>query len=168
MGHPDVGFNDDGSDASETRLVVVSPFYVDLHEVTVAEYRASGLAKLEAGSSVDPAIGPPEVPPPADTQGALTPNDPQFFCDYSDAAFSPKNSRESLALNCVSWEAASAYCDSLGKALPSEAEFEFMASGLRSDLFLWGEDLPQCDDSVWGYGGAGFYFTRAQQMQAAG
>ena len=165
MGHPDLGFNEDGSDASETRLVVVSPFYVDLHEVTVAEYRASGLAKLEAGSSVDPAVGAPEVPPPADTEDALTPNDPQFFCDYSDAAFSRKNSNESLALNCVSWEAASAYCDSLGKALPSEAQFEYMASGLRSDLFLWGQDAPQCDDSVWGNGGVGFYFNSPGQCR---
>jgi sulfatase modifying factor 1 len=165
MGHPDVGFNDDGSDATETRLVVVSPFYVDLQEVTVAEYRASGLAKLEAGSSVDPALGPPEVPPPPETAGALTPNDPQFFCDYSDAAFSPKNSRESLALNCVSWEAASAYCASLGKALPSEAEFEYMASGLRSDLFVWGQDDPDCDDSVWGDGGVGYYFNAPQKCR---
>jgi len=165
MGHPDLGFNDDGSDASETRLVVVSPFYVDLHEVTVAEYRASGLATLEADSSVDPAIGAPEVPQLALMRAPFSPDWPQFFCDYSDAPFSRKNSRESLALNCVSWDAASAYCASLGKVLPSEAEFEYMASGLRSDLFLWGEDAPQCDDSVWGYGGVGFYFNDPGQCR---
>ena len=159
LGHPQLGFYGDGTDASETRLVVVSPFYVDLHEVTVAEFRASGLAKLEMGSSIDPSIGPPEVPPAADDPTALRADNEQFFCDYSDVAFGAGQSREQLALNCVSWSAASAYCTAHGKTLPSEAQFEYVSSGLRSELFLWGQDAPKCADSVWGNGGVGAYLA---------
>jgi formylglycine-generating enzyme required for sulfatase activity len=157
MGHPFCGINFDGSDASVSRLVVVSPFYVGLHEVTVADYRASGLATLVAGSSVDPIIGPAELSPDPPMKGTLTPDDQHFFCDYSDQPFSRQNSRESLALNCVSWQAASAFCKAQGKKLPSEAEFEYMASGLRSDLYVWGQEDARCGDSVWGRAGAGYY-----------
>ena len=148
MGHPYSGLHEEGADASESRLVVMSPFYVDLHEVTVGQYRASGLATLEGGSSVDPLAGPPDAPP---EEGALTPDDPQFYCTYSDAPLSAKKSREDLPVNCISWVAADAYCAAQGKRLPSEAEFEYVASALRSELFVWGTEANSlgCADGVW-------------------
>jgi formylglycine-generating enzyme len=169
MGHPYVELDEEGTDASESRLVVLSPFYVDLHEVTVAEYRASALATLENGVSVDPLSGPGAPPVDPGSEGAITPDDEQFFCDYSDAPLSGENSREDLALNCVSWTAANAFCNGQGKRLPSEAEYEYMASALRSDMFVWGqsEDV-RCSDTVQNRGGVGYYFGIYEECRAGG
>ena len=146
LGHPFAILNEDGSDAGVSRLAVVSPFFVDQHEVTVADFRASAMAVMMNGSSVDPIIGPPDPVPPT---YPLTPLDSLYFCDYSDQPINGK-SREEIALNCISWTTADAYCRSRGKRLPSEAEYEYIAGGLQSNLFLWGSDQPRCGDSVWG------------------
>jgi formylglycine-generating enzyme len=151
MGHPYAMAYEDGSDASDSRLVVVSPFYVDLREVTVADYRASALATLEEGTSIDPSNGRTSA-----SDSALTPDNPQWFCTYTDAVLDAENSRENQPLNCVSWHAANAFCGTRGKMLPSEAEYEYMATGLRSDPFVWGEEQAACGDSVWGRGGVGY------------
>jgi formylglycine-generating enzyme len=152
MGHPHSGLHTPGADATTSRLVALRPFYVDLHEVTVAEYRSSALATLENGSSVDPLAGPSDPP----TETDPTPFDVQFFCDYSDTPLSGAQSRENLPVNCISWAAANAYCVAQGKRLPSEAEWEYLASGLRSNLFLWGSDADSlsCSDGAWERPGA--------------
>jgi formylglycine-generating enzyme len=149
LGHPYGGLNEDGTDASISRLAVVSPFFVDRHEVTVADFRASSMAVLEKGSSVDPQIGPPD-PVPADYPYTPSFNFWPYFCDYSDQPIIGNHSREENALNCISWMTADAYCRARGKRLPSEAEYEYMAGGLKSNLFLWGSDRARCGDAVWG------------------
>jgi formylglycine-generating enzyme required for sulfatase activity len=151
MGHPSSGLHGPGGDATVSRLVVLRPFFVDLHEVTVAEYRSSRLARIENGTSVDPLAGPSDA-----SATELTPLDEQFYCTYSDAPLNGEHSRESLPVNCISWSAASAYCAAQGKSLPSEAEWEYLASGLRSNLFVWGSDVDSlsCSDGTWERAGA--------------
>jgi formylglycine-generating enzyme len=153
MGHPYAGGVADGTDASQSRLVTLSPFYVDLHEVTVGEFRASGLALLEDGSSVDPVLGPVEG-------DGLSVNVHEFFCTYSDVPLVGAADRENLPVSCVSWSAANAYCAAQGKRLPSEAELEYLSGRLRSELFVWGQsDAVGCADSVWGRAGAGYFMS---------
>ena len=48
----------------------------------------------------------------------------------------------------VSWHAASAYCHHYGKRLPTEVEWEYMASQGKSRAFPWGNDMPICSLAV--------------------
>ena len=106
---------------SDERVVSVSPFFLDEHEVTVAELRASGTAT--AGD-----------PFRSEAQG----------CSYTDAP----GDHDDLPVNCISALAAEVYCASLGKRLPSEAEYEYAASLGGRSPFVWGSDEPQCEHAV--------------------
>ena len=57
---------------------------------------------------------------------------------------------EDLPLNCTAYIYASKYCRLWGGTLPTEAEFEYVASGLASRYYVWGAAEPTCTDAVWG------------------
>jgi formylglycine-generating enzyme required for sulfatase activity len=142
MGDPIIkGFNE-GTDADQERLVVISPFYIELHEVTVADVRANG-AFVQTGAwnqMTDPSL--------YDT-----------WCTYTDgpSPADPNDLHAALADTCINFEDATRYCQLVGKTLPSEAQYEFVASGRGLErAFPWGNDEPACSDAVWGLGGLGF------------
>lgn len=152
MGHPYARQYETVADVSTSHLVVLSPFFVDLHEVTVADFRAFGAA--EPSGVVDPLSGPDDQ-----YAAGVSPVDDNFFCTYSREPLKGDLSREELPLNCVSWQVAGQYCEAQGKRLPSEAELEYLGGALRSALFVWGQEplgcsgsgvCQDCDDSVWG------------------
>jgi sulfatase modifying factor 1 len=125
-----VAFGLDRGDQS--RLVVLSPFYVDAQEVTVATYRRLGGALVNVWSG----------------QRSCSSTD---YCTWTPTA----GPNEGYPLNCIDWPTARAFCTKQGKDLPSEAQFEYIASGLASHLFVWGEDSPDCADAVLDRGGYG-------------
>jgi formylglycine-generating enzyme required for sulfatase activity len=112
-----------GDDTRVQRLVAVSPFFTETTEVTVAEYRAAKLSNL-------PLLNDPTLNP---------------TCTYTAA---PNAKYEPLPLTCIVWQDARDYCQAMGGDLPSEAQFEYMASTLQSDLYVWGNDEPACGDAV--------------------
>jgi formylglycine-generating enzyme required for sulfatase activity len=121
--------------ADRVRLVVLSPFFIGDHEVTLGEFTKGGgsLAKdVFLWSS------------------AATPDVLAFYC-------TPGRSDPSLPLNCVNYPAAAAFCARKGGDLPSEAQFEYVAGALSSARYVWGHDVPTCADAVWGLGGGGAY-----------
>ncbi|MEI7891990.1 MAG: formylglycine-generating enzyme family protein [Myxococcales bacterium] len=48
-------------------------------------------------------------------------------------------------LNLVTWKKAQHYCEKQGKSLPTEAQWEWAATGGDGRVFPWGNDAPSCE-----------------------
>lgn len=118
------------SGVTPPRIVVVSPFFYDATEVTVAAMREAKLA-----SEIDPMR--------FDITDGLP--GPILHCTYTTEV----GNDELLPVNCVSWSLARRYCQKRGADLPTRAQFEYAASGLVGRPFVWGNDLATCADAVY-------------------
>jgi formylglycine-generating enzyme required for sulfatase activity len=120
------------SDVNAPRLVVLSPFFLDATEVTVARFRdGGGVTNAWSGGST----------------GA----DLFDFCTFTQTP----GARDDYPVVCIAVELARGHCRGRGADLPSEAQYEWVASGLRGHSYVWGEDPPSCADAVFartGYG----------------
>jgi formylglycine-generating enzyme required for sulfatase activity len=119
------------------RVVRSHGFSIDKEEFTVGRYRAL----LTAGFS-------PAHPPKAN-EGELGPDFVTNGCTFSSAA----SEREDHALNCISALGAEEACEFAAGRLPSEAEWEYVATSagkLHATLFPWGEEAPDCARAVYG------------------
>jgi formylglycine-generating enzyme required for sulfatase activity len=129
MGNPRIDALDEReADGRTERVVFVSPFFLERAEVTVSQLRAARVARVVD----DPVEG-----------GRARPE-----CLYT----ADPGDNDDLPVNCLSWQRARAYCTKVGKRLPSEAEYEYVAGGLEGRSFVWGTDLPQCADAVFARG----------------
>ncbi|MBL8720728.1 MAG: SUMF1/EgtB/PvdO family nonheme iron enzyme [Myxococcales bacterium] len=122
-------------------VVAVSRFQLDEQEVTVKRFRdwwKTGHAPPSAGSTAFTAGDGTKVvwdasytitaPPFADaTNGSV------WLPDTTPGVADTKN--DALPINHVDWSTALAYCMSLGKRWPTEAEWEAAASGRNGRLF---------------------------------
>jgi cysteine-rich repeat protein len=53
-----------------------------------------------------------------------------------------------LPVNCINWAQATDFATFAGLRLPTEAEWEYVASGGGENTYPWGEDVPTCEHSV--------------------
>lgn len=131
-----------GSDGPIT--VSISALLIDSHEVTVARFRrywqaghpgpTSAIRYPGGGSRTVTTVSEPIV---AITTSGRT-------CTWS----ATPTGAESLPINCVNWDTAMAFCAWDGGRLPTEAEYEFVASGRSLDgasvprRYPWGDQVP--------------------------
>src|SRR5207247_3841535 len=104
---------------------------LDVREVTVGAFRAAGIAH--------PPDGIVDYGDPRDSGGSVG-----ITCTFS----STEVGTDDLPTNCLTWAKAHEYCLSVGRDLPTEAQFEYAASGLRGSTYVWGEEDPLCPDAV--------------------
>lgn len=142
MGGPDASLRI-GVQSGWHRLVVLSPFFIDLREVTAAEFRSG------KGTGTN-------------WTGAVDGNDERDWCTLSPQP----TARDPLPANCMKQSEAEAYCKRMGKTLPTEAQLEYVQGGLRMQPYVWGADIAElappaeaCTWLVWGRGGFGVLST---------
>ena len=134
MGSSDADFAD-GTVAGWRRLVVVSPFFVDETEMTVGVMRNSlGIAQPIAWSGRSDGV------------------DGNDWCTYTPSP----GPRDDLPANCMAQVQGATVCQYRLGDLPTEAQYEYMASGLRGQPLVWGTELPSCQDAIWGRNGYGY------------
>jgi formylglycine-generating enzyme required for sulfatase activity len=107
--------------------VHVSPFCIDLTEVSVSDYFACAKKK----ACPEPLVEASWPGITRDEQKAWS-----AFCTYGRAA------RNDHPMSCVTFDEAAAYCRSAGKRLPNEEEWEYSARGKAGLAYPWGAFPP--------------------------
>ena len=100
--------------------VSVPTFFMDIHEVTVADYRAC----VAEGNCAQP----------------LT-NKRNQYCNYDHPE------RDQHPVNCLDWAQAVAYCTAAGGRLPSEPEWERAARAGSTSRYPWGQQVS-CAEAI--------------------
>jgi formylglycine-generating enzyme required for sulfatase activity len=112
--------------------VIIPSFYLDRFEISIQQYadflnRQGGNRGMCSGFDCVKTL--------VDTQYAHLLNNFGFF--------EPRPGTGSFPITWVSWYGADAYCRSIGRRLPTEAEWEYAAKGLDGRLFPWGNTPPE-------------------------
>jgi len=105
--------------------VTIGSFYLDRDEVTNAQFKRFVDRNPEWGKDKIPAA----------------PHNGKYLQHWNGNDFPADKADHPVTF--VTWYAATAYCSSIGKRLPSEAEWEYAArGGLGGKAFPWGDEMP--------------------------
>jgi formylglycine-generating enzyme required for sulfatase activity len=124
-------------DATRERLVHLKKFHMDRQEMTVARYRAARSAGFKASAYLPQSNDGPLLPDPTKRSA----------CTYSSTPLD----REDYALNCLPHSAFQELCEHFGGSLPSEAQWEYVATVVGSAtkrIFPYGDTPPTCAQIV--------------------
>ena len=123
--------SDDKKDEENERpahRVTLSPYCIDLTEVTVLAYK-------QCSDRGECKRAPRENEWPGITAREHKIYDP--LCNIRDV-----DARGSYPINCVDWELADTFCKAKGGRLPTEAEWEFATRGSDGRKYPWGDSPP--------------------------
>jgi len=107
-----MGSKDGQRDEKPPRRVRVRTFELDVTEVTLGAY----MACIKEQKCTHP--------------------DYDSFCTWG------KKGHLNYPMNCVDWDQAKAYCEAVGKRLPTEEEWEYAARGKKGRTYSWGNGPP--------------------------
>lgn len=139
----------DGEDTDSVpeHPALMPPFSIDRHEVTVRRYREALALKFNPGRDKPLA----NEGPMDDTVVGDKPEVPQNddLCTWSKS----DQGREEWPVNCISWYGARAFCQFYGGDLPTEAQWEYVATAAARPFetsWPWGDGEPTCERAVIG------------------
>ncbi|WP_374686768.1 bifunctional serine/threonine-protein kinase/formylglycine-generating enzyme family protein [Promineifilum sp.] len=124
------GSDGDTEGAAPARTVTLDAFRIDRLEVTNAQYAAF---LNEQGNQ---------------SQGGvpwIDMADDEVLLAESGGVFGPKAGYDNHPVVQVSWYGAKAYCQRVGRRLPTEAEWEKAARGEDSRAYPWGDTALSCN-----------------------
>jgi formylglycine-generating enzyme required for sulfatase activity len=113
--------------------VTLDNYQIEQREVTKAQYVAF-LNWMGPGSHADGCFGQPCVAVAPDSDISSITFDSQNY-DFGAPGI------QELPITGVTWYGARAYCEAIGRRLPTEAEWEYAAKGPDGSRFPWGDTL---------------------------
>lgn len=122
--------------ARPAHKVEVGSYCIDVHEVTVADYRAcsdTGECKRAHRDAMWPRGNQDDDAWATDRK------------TYSALCNEGVEGREDHPVNCVSWHQAEAFCAWKGGRLPTEEEWEYAARGSDGRVYSWGDEVPDSE-----------------------
>jgi formylglycine-generating enzyme required for sulfatase activity len=128
------------------RLARMGHFWIDRTEVSVGRFRAA----VEAGF---PLPGHRELSRNPAKLGKSIGQGTDRLCTWSDTPMPSPDEREDYALSCIERDAARAFCRFEGGDLPTEAQWEYVASSAgrpAESLYPARDSAPACTDAVFG------------------
>lgn len=123
--------SEDHPDEQPIRNVLLAPYFIDMYEVSAAEYQAC----MDAVAC----------------QAPMSTENMQFDTECNVG----QEGREDHPANCVGFDAAEAYCAWAEKRLPTEAEWEKAARGTNGIRYPWGDGPAPTSPCVHAHHGLG-------------
>ena len=127
-----------GEDSSPTHNVTLNPFFIEDTEVTNAMY-VEFLNAMGPNSHVNGCGGFKCVETRSTNEGSVIQFDSLNY-DIGSSIFAGH------PVVGVTWYGAKAYCEAIGRRLPTEAEWEFAARGTDGRVYPWPDELGWSTD----------------------
>jgi formylglycine-generating enzyme required for sulfatase activity len=118
-----------GEDSAPVHNVTIDPFMMEVTEVTYVQYMAF-LNSKGPRSHLNGCNGQPCIKTRAE--------DPNSNVIFDSANYRVVDVIQDFPVTAVTWYGAQAYCEAIGRRLPTEAEWERAARGPENFLYPWG------------------------------
>jgi formylglycine-generating enzyme required for sulfatase activity len=118
-------------DSVHQHLVTLSPFQIESTEVTYEQYLAF-LNWMGPGSHANGCDGQPCLATRSESETSSV--------TFDSANYDVPDVINRMPVVEVTWYGAKAYCEALGRRLPTEAEWELAAKGVDGYVYPWGND----------------------------